>query len=329
MRRSSFDFNLMRALEVFAAIVETRNITKAAQMLGITQSAASQHLGSLERAFATKLIDRYARPIELTKSGVVLHGKTGLILSEVEDLRSKMRRVESAPVPYLRVGMLASIATTLMPVVTEFAKRQAIPEVACFAGLASDHTDLLRNRRADMVVTSDALYDTSGLERFHIMSEAFLLITPRGFTGPKDDLAELAQQLPLARFSDSTPVGRRIDQHLRRLRLDLVRVMQADRASMVTAAVHAGHAFAIMSPTLLLDAVQEGMKLEISPLPVVGFRREITVVSRARELGDLPERMAVSIAERLQQTIGDLGALCAEASDFGEAGPMDKSEAIL
>ena len=71
-----------------------------------------------------------------------MHERTGRILSEVEDMRSEMRRIESAPVPFLRVGMLASIATTLMPVVTELAAEQSIPEVACFAGLASDH-DLL------------------------------------------------------------------------------------------------------------------------------------------------------------------------------------------
>ena len=325
MKRSSFDFNLLRALEVFAAIVETRNITRAAQMLGITQSAASQHLHSLERAFETKLIDRYARPIELTKAGMVLHERTGRILGEVEDLRSEMRRIESAPVPLLRIGMLASIATTLMPVVTELAAAQSIPEVSCFAGLASDHADLLRNRKADLVVTSDALYDASGLDRYHIMSEAFLLVTPRGFDGPKDDLTALAGVLPLVRFSANTPIGRRTDQHLRRLRLDIPRVMDADRSSMVTAAVHMGHAFAIMTPTLLLDAVQEGMELDVGPLPVAGYRREITVVSRSRELTDLPERLAHAMAERLQQAINRLGPVCADAVDFTDTGPIDIS----
>ncbi|MGI9463793.1 MAG: LysR family transcriptional regulator [Aestuariivirgaceae bacterium] len=325
MKRSSFDFNLLRALEVFAAIVETRNITKAAQMLGITQSAASQHLHSLERAFATTLIDRYARPIELTKAGIVLHGRTGRILSEIEDLRAEMRRVESAPVPLLRVGMLASIATTLMPVVSDLARAQSIPEVACFAGLASEHAELLRNRKADLVVTSDALYETSGLDRFHVLSEAFLLVTPRGFKGPKRDLTKLAQKLPLVRFSANTPVGKRTDQHLRRLRLDLPRVMEADRSSMVTAAVDRGHAFAIMTPTLLLDAVHEGMKLDIDPLPVAGFRREITVVSRSRELIDLPDSLARAMAEQLEKSIAGLGRLCAEAADFSDAGPMDEA----
>lgn len=327
MKRSGFDFNLMRALEVFAAVAETHNITRAAELLGITQSAASQHLHSLERAFDTELIDRSARPIELTQAGIVLHGRTGRILSEVEDLRSEMRRVKNAPVPLLRAGMLASIATTLMPVLTTFARAHDIPEVACFAGLASEHAELLRNRRADLVVTSDAQYDLSGLDRYHVLSESFLLVTPRGFTGRKDDLATLAKQIPLVRFSAHSPVGRRTDQHLRRLRLDLPRVMEADRSSMVTAAVHAGHGFAIMSPTLMLDAVQEGMLLDIDALPVAGFRRTITLVSRSRELGDLPQALTGLIAARFREAIRGLGPLCVAAVDYAEP-PTESSDLV-
>lgn len=319
MGRSTFDFNLMRALEVFAAVVETRNITHAAQLLGVTQSAASQHLHSLERAFDTELIDRSSRPIGLTRAGVLLHGRTGRILSEVEDLRAEMRRVESAPLPMLRVGMLASIATTLMPVVTSFARARRIPELACYAGLAPDHAELLRNRRADLVVTFDAQHELSGLDRHDILSEAFLLVTPRGFEGAKDDLAALAEQLPLVRFSAHSPVGRRTDQHLRRLRLDLPRVIEADRSSMVTAAVHEGHGFAIMTPTLLLDAVQEGMRLDVDPLPAAGFRRTITAVSRSRELGGLPGELSLLMAERLRQATAGLGEVCAQSVSFGEA----------
>ena len=326
MKRTGFDFNLLRALEVFAAIVETRNVTRAAKMLGITQSAASQHLHSLERAFATTLIDRYARPIELTKAGIVLHQRTGRILSEVEDLLSEMRRIESAPVPLLRVGMLASIATTLMPVVSAFAKAHSIPEVACYAGLANEHADLVRNRKADLIVSSDALYEADGLDRYHLLSEKFLLVTPKSYRGPKDDIAKLAETLSMARFSTSTPVGRRTDQHLRRLRLDLPRVIEADRSSMVTAAVDAGHSFAIMTPTLLLDAVQEGMKLAVDPLPLAGFRREIIVVSRTKELSGLPQLLAEAMAERLEVAIDGLGTTCREAADFSGAGVLNEEE---
>lgn len=39
---ATFDFNLVRALEVFATVMETQQVARAAAMPGITQSAASQ-----------------------------------------------------------------------------------------------------------------------------------------------------------------------------------------------------------------------------------------------------------------------------------------------
>ena len=64
-----------------------------------------------------------------------------------------------------------------------------------------------------------------GLVRKPLLWERFLLVLPKRYRGPTDNIAELAQSLPLIRFSAETLVGRRIDQHLRRVRLELPRTV--------------------------------------------------------------------------------------------------------
>ena len=54
-KKGEFDFNLIRAMEVFVAVAEIGQVTKAAELLGMTQSAASQQLRALEGAFGSKL----------------------------------------------------------------------------------------------------------------------------------------------------------------------------------------------------------------------------------------------------------------------------------
>ncbi len=126
----AFEFNFLRAIEVFAAVAETRHVTRAAEMLGITQSAVSQHLKNLEKALEATLIDRSLRPIQLTKTGIVLHRRAITILGEVEQLRVDVRRASLAPLPLLRIAMLASIATTLAPSLAALARETyKIPEV--------------------------------------------------------------------------------------------------------------------------------------------------------------------------------------------------------
>lgn len=299
----TFDFNFLRAIEIFVAVVETRHITRAAEVLGLTQSAVSQHLKNLETALGAQLIDRSQRPIQVTKAGIALHRRAITILGEVELLQVDVRRVTDAPLPLLRVAMLASIATTLAPTLAALARdRYAIPELSLFAGLSTDHYSLLRARRADLAITSDAFFDMDGLSRHPVLSEQFLLVTPKGYSGPVGDLAGLARELPLVRFSRDTPVGLRTDQHLRRVRLEIPRAMEGDRSSVVTAPVAAGIGFALLTPTLLIDGLAEGMEIDVHDLPVPGFARDITLVARERELGDLPEVFAERCAAVLAAT---------------------------
>jgi DNA-binding transcriptional LysR family regulator len=253
-KKGEFDFNLIRAMEVFVAVAEIGQVTKAAGLLGMTQSAASQQLRALEGAFGSKLVDRASRPIRLTQAGIALHKRAAQILSEIEELKAQVRRLEHIPVPLLRIGLLSSLAGPLSPAIVRHCKeRLEVPELILRTGLASDHQALLRNREVDLIVTSDALYDVDGLERHVLMTEPFYLVLPRGFEGPAKDLAALAKELPMVRFTAAAPVGRRVEQHLRRLRLDIPRGLEVDRAEIVLSIVSAGLGFAILTPTLLLD----------------------------------------------------------------------------
>ena len=305
-KSGSFEFNFLRAIEVYATFVETRHVTRAAELLGMSQSAVSQHLKNLETALETTLIERSIRPVQLTKAGVSLHHHAIAILGEVEQLRADVRRADSAPLPLLRIAMLASIATTLAPSLAVIAREAfKIPEVRLFTGLASDHQDLLRSRRADLAVTSDAFFGIEGLTRHPILTEQYLLVTPRGHAGPFEDLSSLTKELPLVRFSRETAVGMRIDQHLRRVRLELPRTIEGDRSSVVMAPVAAGIGFALMTPTLLIDGIAEGMQVDVRKLPIPGFTREITLVARERDLDDLPSVIAERSAEVLSTAIED------------------------
>ena len=50
--------NIIKALEVFVAVLETGQMTAAARLVGMTQSAASQHISTLEKHYDVRLIER-------------------------------------------------------------------------------------------------------------------------------------------------------------------------------------------------------------------------------------------------------------------------------
>lgn len=310
---------LIRSLEVLVAVAETGQMRSGAKLLGLTQPAASQHIAALEKEFGTRLIDRSTRPARLTHAGLRLHSRAQKILNALTDMETEMRHIGQSSISLLRLGIQASIATTLTPsLVTLAQERFGVEDIILHAGQSGDHERLLRTKQADLAITSNPFLDMDGLERHHVLTEAFLLVLPTGYTGPVDSLEAVQSRLPLVRFGDTTYAGRQIAQHLRRLRFEPRKVIQADRSSMVTSCVANGQGFSLLTPTLLIDGMVEGMPLKFAPLPVVGLSRTLTVVSRQNELRNLPARVAEISARELTQKISDfMGPLGLQAIKEG------------
>lgn len=297
--------NLIKAMEVFEAVAETGQMTAAARLLGMTQSAASQHIAALEKDYGVALFDRSVRPARLTQAGTLLHRHAARILNVVGDLETEMRHQGPTPISVLRLGILASIATTLTPGLVALAKKGfGVRDVTLHAGQSGDHENLLRTKKADLAITSNPFYDMDGLERHPILQEAFLLVLPEKYRGPTDSLTAVMGRLPLIRFADTTSVGRQITQHLRRLRLNPQQVIQADRSSMVTACVCNGMGFTLLTPSLLIDGFVERMPMKVMPLPAARLTRTITVVSREKELGKFPAHVADLSRRKLVEQVG-------------------------
>lgn len=305
-RPRQFGPGLIRSLEVLVAVAETGQMRSGARLLGLTQPAASHHIAALEKEFGTRLVDRGTRPARLTHAGLRLHQQAQRVLHALADMETEMRHSGRASISLLRIGIQASVATTLTPGLVALAEESyGVQDLTLHAGQSGDHERLLRTKQADLAITSNPFLDLDGLERHPILTEAFMLVLPSDYDGPVDSLEEVQERLPLVRFSDTTNVGRQIVQHLRRLRFEPRRVVQADRSSMVTSCVARGMGFSLLTPTLLIDGMVERMPLRLAPLPVAGLARTLTVVARQGELHDLPADVAHLSTEVLRKQISD------------------------
>jgi DNA-binding transcriptional LysR family regulator len=70
-------------LRIFVAVAERQHVTRAAQALGLAQSAVSHAVAALEQRHATLLFHRVGRGIELTGAGAVFLDEAKAILARV------------------------------------------------------------------------------------------------------------------------------------------------------------------------------------------------------------------------------------------------------
>ena len=78
----------LRQLEVFVAVATHGQVTRAAESVAMTQSAASMALGELEQQLAVQLFDRVGRQLLLNEAGRRLLPKAIDTLERVREIEA-------------------------------------------------------------------------------------------------------------------------------------------------------------------------------------------------------------------------------------------------
>jgi len=113
----------IESLKVFCDLAETESFTKAAQINGVTQSAVSQQISSLERQFKSLLIERSKKKFRLTREGQVLYDYSKQIIQTYDALHSKLQELKDIISGTIRVATIYSIGLhDLPPYIKRFLK---------------------------------------------------------------------------------------------------------------------------------------------------------------------------------------------------------------
>lgn len=81
----SFDTRLLTGAGVLAAVTETGNFARAAEMLGLTPSGVSRSVARLEARVGVRLFNRNAREVVLTEEGRRFHAQVMPLLAGLEE----------------------------------------------------------------------------------------------------------------------------------------------------------------------------------------------------------------------------------------------------
>src|SRR4029077_2659819 len=105
----------IESLKMFCDLAETESFTKAAQISGVTQSAVSQQISSLERLFKSLLIERSKKKFRLTREGQVLYDFSKQIIQTYDSLHSKIQELQDIISGTVRVATIYSIGLHDLP----------------------------------------------------------------------------------------------------------------------------------------------------------------------------------------------------------------------
>ncbi len=102
-------------ISYFIEVANTKNISRAAERLGITQPSLSSAIKRLEDSMGTQLLIRSRSGVQLTKAGGELQSKGRLLLLNWEQLKAEItRRDETVSGEYV-IGCHPSVALYTLP----------------------------------------------------------------------------------------------------------------------------------------------------------------------------------------------------------------------
>ena len=282
-------------LRVFAAVAERSHVTRAAHALGMTQSATSAAIASLERLSGVKLFNRVGRGIELTEAGRRFLPEAKNVIERAAIARAILEQSAETESGTVSVGASQTIANHWLPRRLA-AFREAYPAIRLDITIGNTQTV------EDAVVSGDL--DIGMVEgptthqiliRTIVDSDRPVLVTSPGMSVPllstgRIDLASL----PWIVREEGSGTRNALHQLCERMGVpfDMLRirlVLPSNEA--VREAVEAGAGAAVISEQVVAASVETG---RLSVVPVDLPQRDFALLRHSQRVMTPAQRALVS-----------------------------------
>lgn len=224
----------LRQLKTLVAVAENRSLSSAAQAVGLTHSAVSVQIKSLETELGISLLDRTRRPPVLTDTGHSLVDRARemvTLLDEIASLGSEEQLVGS-----LTLGVVPSAMIHLLPPALSSLK-EAHPKVrlSVKSALSGSLSQSVLAGKIDAAVVTATTRLPKGLKARLIANEPLVVIAHKDVEGGTD--AEIISRNPFIWFNRETWAGQQIERFLLNRDMGLQEYMEVDSLEAIEAMV--------------------------------------------------------------------------------------------
>ncbi|MFT5658548.1 MAG: DNA-binding transcriptional LysR family regulator [Gammaproteobacteria bacterium] len=218
-------FNI-RHLQTFVTIADCGSFAIAADRLGLTQSAVSMQIKTLESEFRQPLFDRSRRSPLMNDMGESLLPTMREIIRMSDELRSMAGQVDELS-GKLYLGVISSVSTGILPEAIMMMK-QEYPRlvVRIENGQSAELIRQVSDGKLDAAIVTEPDRLSPDIRCRTIVEEPIMIVAPATCAG-SSELA-LFKDLPFICFNRRTGTGRIIENQLRKRKVKVNVTMELD-----------------------------------------------------------------------------------------------------
>lgn len=171
----------LRHLKTLLALREAGNLSRAAQLLNLTQSALSHQLKGLEAHYGAALFERKSNPVSFGAAGQRLLRLAEAVLPLVDEAERDVSRLVAGAAGLLRIAVECHTCFDwLMPAMDAFRARWPEVELDIVSGFQADPVGLLHQDRAELAIVSELDAAESGVLFQPLFSFEIVALLPKG-----------------------------------------------------------------------------------------------------------------------------------------------------
>lgn len=146
-------------MEAFATVVDQGGFTDAARKMGISKSAVSKHVSSLEARLGARLLNRTTRRVSPTEIGLAYYDRALKVLNDAGEADALVSSMQSDPSGLLRISVATDFGVNhLSPVLGQFLEE--FPDITVNMVLNNRYVELI-SEGFDMAVRIGELEDST------------------------------------------------------------------------------------------------------------------------------------------------------------------------
>jgi DNA-binding transcriptional LysR family regulator len=270
-------------LKLFRDIVQTRSVSRGAEMNGISPSAASQHLQELERTLGVQLLDRSTRPLFVTPAGRIYNDMCRDVLRRRDEFIASLDELKLDVEGSVRVASIYSVGLSEMShLEARFHSRH--PQVKL-------QVDYLRPEKVYESVAADIAdlglvsYPEPTREIAVIPwrdEEMVVAMTPSHPFAGRDviEATDLNGQ-DFVGFDEDLPIRREVDRYLRSQAVEVNVTMHFDNLQTIKEAIALGSGISIVPARILRTELDHG-RLSAAPISP-SLSRPLGIIHRKKK----------------------------------------------
>ena len=248
----------LKQLQVFLAVANHENASKAANELSMSQSAVSTALKELEQRFDLELFDRVGKRLQLNEQGALMRAKAASLLAQAEELELSLRK--HSDIGELKVGATLTIGNYLaVEIMAEFMKEHDQAKVELVVENTASIAAKVQNFELDIGLIEGELQQANLDVRPWRDDELALFCSPEHYLAKKqylDDLDLMAANWIVRETGSGTRQA--FDRAMSGILSGLKLRLELQHTEGIKRAVEAGLGIGCLSKITLEDAFKRG-----------------------------------------------------------------------